>query len=264
MGCFMISTNYITRGVCELLADKIPGGYALKVQDKEIPLFLNKDKTTSYPQIRVSPFIEKSDTRYQKYIEHKYRAYRHWEYGVFQVDIYTTQLQQCQDIYDVLTQRLFDFFNLETVIFNWNPDFEQIDDNTYRNKSFALMDDDLFKDIYGIEIDGVKIKRVNSKENLKKNSYYPNNEFLYLKTDLDLKKIEIKVLMQGRLFSNGLSHSDMGIHAYSLSKQRNLSALENNEVERISFDLEILFSKKLNREELPTLKRIAFNKANVR
>ena len=70
--------------------------------------------------------------------------------------------------------------------------------------------------------------------------------------------------MQGRLFSNGFSHSDNGIHAYYLSKQRNLSSLENNEVERVSFDLDILFSKKINREELPEVNKIMFNKANVR
>ena len=260
----MISTNYVTRGVCELLADKVSGGYSLYVNGEEIPLFLNKDKTTSYPQIRLSPFIEKSDAKYQKYIERKYRAYRHWAYGIFQVDIYSQKLTQAQDIYDVITRRLFDFFNLETVVFNWNNDFEQIDDDTYRNKSFAIMEDDLFKDIYGIKIGETILKRVQIKDDLVMDSFCPRDDYLYLKTDKDLKKIEIKTLMQGRLFSNGLSYSDMGIHTYNLSKQRNLSALNENEVERISFDLEILFSKKLDREELPVLRRVAFRKANVR
>ena len=264
MGFTMISTNYVTRGVCELLADKVSGGYNLEVDGEKIPLFLNKDKTTVYPQIRLSPFIEKGDAKYQKYIERKYQAYRHWAYGVFQVDIYSQSLIQAQNIYDVITQRLFDFFNLETVIFNWNPAFEQIDENVYRNKSFAIMEDDLFKDIYGIKIGDTRFKKVLSKNDLTNDSFCPQNDYLYVQTDKNLKKIEIKTLMQGKLFSNGLSYSDMGIHAYNLSKQRNLSSLENNEVERISFDLEILFSKKLDREELPTLKRVAYKKANVR
>lgn len=129
----MISTNYVIRAVCELLANKINGGYSLNVDNQEIPLYLNKDKVTKYPQIRLSPFIEKGDTHYQKYIEQKYRMYRHWQYGVFQVDIYSQKLSQAQNIYDEITKRLFDFFNLETVIYNWNPLFEQIDNNTYRN-----------------------------------------------------------------------------------------------------------------------------------
>ena len=103
-----------------------------------------------------------------------------------------------------------------------------------------------------------------NKNDLTNDSFCAKNDYLYVQTDKNLKKIEIKTLMQGKLFSNGLSYSDMGIHDYSLSKQRNLSLLENNEVERISFDLEILFSKKLDREELPTLKRVAYKKANVR
>lgn len=260
----MISTNYVTRAVCELLADKITGGYSLHVDNQEIPLYLNKDKKTQYPQIRLSPFIEKGDTHYQKYIEQKYKAYRHWQYGVFQVDIYTKQLTQAQNIYDVITKRLFDFFNLETVIFNWTPQFEQIDDYTYRNPAYALLDDNFFKDIYGIRVEKTILNKVDKREKLHMNTFYPGHDFLYVKTNNDIKKIEIKTLTQGRLFSNGFSHSDNGIHAYYLSKQRNLSSLEDNEVERISFDLEILFSKKLNREELPIVNQVNLRKANVR
>lgn len=260
----MISTNYVTRAVCELLADKISGGYSLNVDNQEIPLFLNKDKVTEYPQIRLSPFIEKGDSRYQKYIEKKYKSYRHWQYGVFQVDIYSKKLSQAQNIYDEITKRLFDFFNLETVIYNWNPMFEKIDDDTYRNKTFALMDDDFFKDIYGIRIKDTILQKVKKREDLVMNSFYPAKDFLYVKTDQNLKKIEIKALMQGRLFSNGFSHSDNGIHTYYLSKQRNLSSLEDNEVERISFDLEILFSKVLDREELPIVNNVTLRKVRTR
>lgn len=260
----MISTNYVTRAVCELLADKVSGGYSLNVDNQEIPLYLNQDKVTQYPQIRLSPFIEKGDTHYQKYIEQKYRAYRHWQYGVFQVDIYATKLTQAQNIYDEISKRLFDFFNLETVIYNWNPLFEQIDDYSYRNKSFALLDDDFFKDIYGITIGNTILCKVRSRNELRMNSFFPSDDYLYIKTDQNLKDIEIKVLMQGRLFSNGFSHSDNGIHAYHMAKQRNLSALSENEVERVSFDLEILFSKKINREELPIVNNVMLNKANVR
>ena len=39
----MISTNYVTRAVCELLADKVTGGFSLNVDNLEIPLFLYKD-----------------------------------------------------------------------------------------------------------------------------------------------------------------------------------------------------------------------------
>ena len=259
-----MSTNYVTRAVFEMLGDKIPGGYALEIDDKKIPLFLNKDGTTEYPQIRVAPFIEKGDMRYQKYIEEKYQMYRHWQFGVFQIDIYTRELSLAQDIYDKLTRRLFDFFNLEMITFEDNGSFEQVDDYTYRNREYSLMDDGLFKDIYGVRIEDAILNRVESKKDLTMNSYFVDENFLYVKTNKDLKKIKIKVLMQGRLFPNGFCYSDNGIHGYHLSKQRNLSSLEDNEVERISFDLEILFSKKINREELPIANKVLLNKANVR
>ena len=69
--------------------------------------------------------------------------------------------------------------------------------------------------------------------------------------------------MQGRLFSNGFSFSDNGLHDYYLSKQKNMSSLASNNVERISFDLDILFSNKMNREELPRVRKIGYNKPKV-
>ena len=79
-----------------------------------------------------------------------------------------------------------------------------------------------------------------------------------------LKTLEMKVLLQGRLFKNGDSYSDRGIHYYELSNQRNLSALEDNEVERISFDMHILYSHRREREKLPKVKSVRFPKPNVR
>lgn len=257
-------TNLVTRAVFELIGDKVPGGYTLRVRNKKIPLFLNKDGTTKYPQIRIAPFISKTDAKYQKNIEPNWRMYRHWQIGAFQIDIYSQSLAQAQDVYDEITKRLFDFFNLETVIFNFNHQFEQIDDNVYRSREYSLMDDGLFKDIYGIRINNTILDKVESKEALKMNSFFVNENYLYVKTNNDIKNIEIKVLTQGRLFENGMSFSDRGLHDYRISKQRNLSSLEDNEVERISFDLEILFSKKLNREELPKNKKIIYRRANVR
>lgn len=260
----MISTNYITRSVCELLADKVAGGYTLEVKDSEVPLFLNKDKQTKYPEIRLSPFVEKRDVDYQKYIEKQYEAYRHWQFGAFQVDIYSKSLVQCQDIYDVITRRLYDFFNLETVVFDYNNNFQFVDTDTYRSKEYSLMDDGLFKDIYGVRVKDTILDRVDFKKNLKMNSFFISKDYLYVKTNQDIKDISMKFLTQGRLFKDGLSHSDRGIHQYRITSQRNLSSLEDNDVERISFDLELLYSKKLNRETLPKVKNVSLRKPHVR
>lgn len=256
-------TNQVTRAVFELLGNPSSTGYSLSVGHQKVPIFLNKDKTTQYPQIRVSPFIEKNDIKYQKYLDPNKRMYQHWQSGLFQIDIYTKDLVFAQNIYDVLMRRIYDFFNLETLVYNYNHDFKLIDDNIYINHTYALLDDDMFKDIYGITIDKHIIQRVKSLDNLKMNSFYVDNKNLYIKTNQNIKKIEIKMLLQGRLFSNGFAFSDNGLHDYVLSKQRNLSSLEDNEVERISFDLGILFSKKINREILPKINQITLLKNKV-
>jgi len=256
-------TNQVTRAVFELIGDPTDTGYALPSPNGLIPVYLNKDGTTKYPQIRISPFISKNDVMYQKHIDDNERMYRHWEAGIFQVDIYTKDLILAQDIYDLIKLRIFDFFNLQTVIFNYNNDFIEIDDYTYANKAYALLDDDMFKDVYGIRIDDVIIDKVKSLDDLRMDTFYVDDEFLYIKTQNNLKHMEIKMLLQGRLFHNGCAYSDIGLHDYQVSKERNLSSLEDNEVERISFDLEVLFSKKINREILPTLNKV-FLKSQVK
>ena len=95
-------------------------------------------------------------------------------------------------------------------------------------------------------------------------TYYIDEDALYICSKKNLKTLEIKVLIQGRLFDNGDSYSDRGIHYYELSNQRNLSALEENEIERISFDIYLLYSYKREREKIPQAKRIRFPKPNVR
>jgi hypothetical protein len=257
-------TNQVTRAAFELLGDPTAEGYGLTVGNEVIPIFLNKDKTTKYPAIRVAPFINKGDVRYDKYIDKSKRGYEHWEYGVFQVDIYTRNLIQAQKIYDVIAKRIFDFFNLETVVFNYTRDFQLVDEYTYKTIAYALLDDQFFKDVYGVRIDKKIIHRVHSLDDLHMNCFYVDDHFFYIKTDQNIKHIEIKMLMQGRLFSNGFAYSDNGLHDYTLSKQRNLSTLEDNEVERISFDLELLFSSKIKREKLPQIDKIIYPKPNVR
>lgn len=255
----MAFTNLITKSIFEIIGDETNLGYEFN----EVPIFLNKDPTTQYPEIRVSPFIDKFDVMDQKYIETSFQAYRHWEGGVFQVDIFTTDIIEGQNIYDSLVERIYDFFNLETLIYNWTPNFKEIDNNIYKNIDYALTGD-LFKDVYSVVLEKQKLKRVFNFNDLNIDSFYIDEDALYICTKKDLKTLEMKVLIQGRLFENGDSYSDRGIHYYELSNQRNLSALEDNEVERISFDIYILYSHRREREEIPKVKGIRLPKPNVR
>ena len=253
----MIS-NKITRSVLEILGNIVESGYSFN----NIPVLLNKDPTTVYPEIRVSPFIDKIDIDYQKNIEKLYRNYRHWEGGVFQVDIYGHNIIECQDIYDKLVERIYDFFNLETLVYSNNGEFEEIDVNTFKNYGYGI--GDLFKDIYEVKIENHKMKRVYLIDELELDTYFVDGDALYLCTKRNLKSFKVKVLLQGRLFENGDAYSDRGIHYYELSKQTNLSDLEHNEVDRISFDMYILYSHKREREPISKVKRVSIPKPRVR
>ena len=253
-------TNKIVKSVLEIIGDKTPQGYEFNF----VPIFLNKDATSVYPQIRVQPFIDKFDVMDQKYIEKSWKAYRHWEGGVFQVDIFTRNVIDAQNIYDKLVERIYDFFNLETLVYNWTPHFKEIDNNIYKNIDYALTGE-LFKDVYSVVLEKKKLKRVRDFKKIKEiDTYYIDEDALYIHTKKNLKTLEMKVLLQGQLFENGDSFSDRGIHYYELSNQRNLSALEANEVERVSFDIYILYSHRREREELPKVRSVRFPKPNVR
>lgn len=251
--------NSIVKSLLEIMGDKTPQGYSFQ----SIPILLNKDETTTYPEIRLTPFITKKDVYDQKYIEKNYQDYRHWEEGIFQIDIFTKNVIQCQDIYDKMIQRFYDFFNLETLVYNWTPFFKEIDSYIYKNIDYALTGE-LFKDVYSVSLEKQRLKRVYIFDDLRFDTYYIDEDALYICSKKNLKTLEMKVLLQGRLFENGDAYSDRGIHYYELSNQRNLSALENNEVERISFDIYLLYSYKREREEIPKVSRIRLPKPNTR
>lgn len=253
-----MKTNSTLKAILELLGDHENGAYYLPLNDKKIPVLLNKDETTVYPEIRLSPFVEKYSLEHQKYIERNYARYRDWEAGVCQIDLFAQTVVEVQNIYDEIMNRLYDFFNLETVIYNYNDDFTQLDDNYYKNEAYAV-NHDLFIDIYDIEVKGKKLTRVSSIDDISEESFYVDDEALYINTEC-IECIKIKVLMQGRLFSNGDAFSDRGLHYIEFSQQRNLSSLEDNDVERISFDMYVVYSHKREREELPVVNKVSYNK----
>lgn len=257
----MTHTNQIVSSVLELIGDITPYGYQFCYDDKKIPVLLNKDETTIYPEIRVSPFVDRYDVDFQRYLEKSYSQYRHWEGGVFQIDIYSRSIIQAHEIYDNLVNRIHDFFNLETLIYSWTPQFEEIDMNIYKNIAYCVPKDEsqqLFKDIYSVTIGDTKLIRKKSFDDLRLDCFYVDEDALYICTKQNLKNVQIKVLLQGRLFQNGNAYSDRGLHFHALSSQRNLSALEDNDVERISFDLIVIFSYKRQREQLPQVNRIKY------
>ena len=130
-------------------------------------------------------------------------------------------------------------------------------DNLYENPAIAL-NTDLFKDVYSAKINGVSFKRVLNKNDLKLNTFFVDDNSLLIKTD-KLSNVDVIVIVQGCLFKDKSSVGDRGILSYNITDSRNLSELEDNEVERISFDLELTYVEKRYREKLPTVEHLINN-----
>ena len=128
--------NNLIRTMCEIIGEhQEQGGYMFPYSQKPIPILLNKDKTTTYPEIRLSPFIQNTDAFTERYREKTLRDYREWKDIVFQVDIFSPSLAEVNDIYSELRNRIYDFFNLEILVYNYNEHFILQEEGFYKNIS---------------------------------------------------------------------------------------------------------------------------------
>lgn len=242
--------------MCEIIGEHQPqGGYEFPYSQRSVPILLNKDKTTTYPEIRLSPFIQNTDAFTERYREKTLRNYREWKDIVFQVDIFSPDLAEVNNIYSELRNRIYDFFNLEVLVYSYNEHFIPQNDNIYKNVSYAI--GDLFSEVYHIEVCDTSMTRVLSFEELTDDSFYVDTEALYIKTNKNLKSIKISVITQGKLLNDKTSPSNRGIAYHAIGDPRNLSELEENEVERISFDIYVLYAIKRTRDKLPDVNKLS-------
>ena len=247
--------NTIIKTMCEVMGDhQEDGGYLFPYNEQYIPVLLNKDETTFYPEIRISPFIQQNDMFTERFSEKTLRDYREWKTAKFQVDIFSQDLAEVNNIYLALRDRIYDFFNLEVLVYSYNKHFQKLNDNLYKNVSYGLSD--LFVDIYHIEICNESLTRVFNLDELDDDCFYVDDEALYVQTSKKIKTIKISVITQGRLFDDKTSPSNRGIAYHQIEAPKNLSELEDNEVERISFDIYILFAAKRTRDKLPDVNKL--------
>ena len=250
--------NKTIRTLLEVLGDpQEEGGYKLPLNGEEISVHLNKDHTTHYPEIVLSPFIIQKPLALNRWTDHNLDEYICYRRGTCQVDILDKNLATVNKIFQAIKERLYDFFFLEQVIYSYNEYFEKIESNYYKNISYGL--DELFKDIYYVNIESQPLTRVDSINDLVDDSYYVDNEALYVKTEKCLKTIEINVITQGRLLSNHDSLMNRGLIYYDVSEIRNLSALEDNEVERCSFDIEVTYAVRTDRDDIHDVDYVEYN-----
>lgn len=239
----MKAKNELIYSIRQILGEEKSNGFFLPViyNDKEIqvPNYLFKDAPAEYPEIRISPFLEDEmeshAVRIRKYnYDNKKRFYT----AKFQIDIYATNVAQVNTIYDALERRIDLFYDIDTVIYGYNKTFKQIGEYLYHSNMF-VSDHFCFSDII---INGWRIHKVNHYDDMEMNTYIINHDGLYIKTCLPIKLIKMWSIVNGLTFPDGTTAFSRGIIKTNISNKIMLSDLEKNNVERISFELDIFYA----------------------
>ena len=241
----MKDRNELIYRIRQIIGEEKEDGFYTPVQYNDniiqVPNYLFKDGPSEYPEIRISPFL--SDTlkahpiRVTTYGEHIKRKFYD---AIFQVDIYATNIVQVNNIYNTIARRIDYFYDIDTVLYGYDKDFQLLDEEQYiyyhkgyNTNNYRIM---------SIYIGNIPLLRAYNKQELKqKNTYYFDETGLYVNTLFNIKMIQINVVVSGLVFPDGQTAHHKGIIKTRIMNRRSLSELENNNVERISFELGIFY-----------------------
>lgn len=241
----MNNDNELIYCIRQIIGDETEGGFYTPVlynnKTINVPNFLFKDGPSEYPEIRISPFLSKNIKSHPIRVSgYDYEIKREFYDTVFQIDIYATNIVLANNIEQAINNRLDLFYDIDTVIYGYDKHFKIIDEekNIYYHNKYNIND---FK-IIDIYIRNFYLKQVFNKNELnKKNTYYIDKTGLYINTMLNIKMIQINVVLNGLVFPDGETAHKKGIIKTRILSRRNLSELEKNNVERISIDIGIFY-----------------------
>ena len=241
----MKDRNELIRLVRQIIGDEKADGFYTSVvyneQVIQVPNFLFKDGTSEYPEIRISPFISDTSTSHPIRVRgFNLDAKVNYHRAIFQIDIYATNIVLVNKIYSAIRKRIDLFYDIDTVWYGYDKTFKKIDiekniyhSPIYNNKDFVII---------GVNCCNKRFIRKYNKSDIKqKNTYYIDKTGLYINTDLPIKMIRINSILNGLVFPDGETEHQKGIIKTHTQNKRMLSELEENNVERISFELGILY-----------------------
>lgn len=239
----MKDRNELIYRVRQIIGDETEDGFYTPIQWNneiiQVPNFLFKDGQSKYPEIRISPFLRESKASHSIRIRDYNSDRKSTYYNTrFQIDIYATNVVLVNKIYDAVTKRIKLFYDIDNIIYGYDEHFDLIDSeqNIYYNKMYQH-----FK-IISVRFGSFLLKKVTQKQELKqKNTYYVDKTGLYVNTDFNIKFIAVNVVLNGLVFPDGDTAHHKGIIKTRIMNRRSLSNLENNIVERVSFELGILY-----------------------
>lgn len=254
----MKNQNEVIYTIREILGDETPMGFSLYIDDIEVPNYLFKDGTSEYPEIRISPFITGA-----KKMSFNYPLCKLWRNiktiftADFQIDIYSKSIPELNKIYQEIRNRIDDFVKVDTIIYSYNDDFQKTNDyyinHVYSNEFFTLG---------WVCIGNLMLKPVNSIDELIDNSWFLDNDGLYIKTDLDIYNIKVLSIYNGRVLSNNETLYNRGFYNIKITNIQQLSELENNEAERIMIELNIIYGLDHERKNGPLVEHIDIGAEN--
>ena len=241
----MKDRNELIYRIRQIIGEEEEDGFytSVKYNDEviKVPNYLFKDGPSEYPEIRISPFLSDTlkahpirVTSYGRNIKRKFYD------AIFQIDIYATNVVQLNNIYSAVRRRIDYFYDIDTVLYGYDKHFQLLDEerNIYYHKGYNTND---FK-IISIYFGNIPLLRVYDKDKLKtKNTYYLDETGLYVNTLFNIKMIKINAIISGLTFPDGQTANSKGIIKTRTMNKRTLSELEENNVERISFELGIFY-----------------------
>lgn len=238
----MTNRNSIIYAVRSIIGEEKTSGFFTPVRNQgeviEVPNFLFKDAPAEYPEIRISPFISDAKVVTDQHIYCQNSFKKIYTYRTkFQVDIYATTIPLVNNIYDEVYRRIDKFHDFDMITYGYNKSFEQIDENVFYSKIYNSHNFNIFR----ILINNNLIMRVDNIDSLHNNTYIINEDGLTIRTTLPIQNIKIQHNINGLQFKDDTTQYQNQIINTTISDKRMLSELEKNSVERITFDLNILY-----------------------
>lgn len=256
----MNSRNKLIYLIRSIIGEDETSGFFTYVENNgetiKVPNYLFKDAPAEYPEIRISPFITdvEATVPQHKYCCNNFAKLHHY-HATFQVDIYATTIPMLNNIYEQVYRRIDYFHDFDSITYGYDKSFEQIDDEIYHSEIYTPINFNIFRIIINNNI----IHRVDNIDELYDNTYTINEDGLYIRTTLPIQDIEIKHSINGLLFNNHKTSFHEHIINMSIFNVKMLSELENDDVERISFNLSILYHMLRKRDHGPILKDVIIN-----
>lgn len=259
----MNSKNKLIYLVRSIIGEDEPTGFFTYVKNNgeiiKVPNYLFKDAPAEYPEIRISPFIRDTEATVPQHIYRCNNFSKLYHYHTtFQIDIYATTIPMVNNIYDEVYRRIDFFHDIDAITYGYNRSFKQINDNFYYSPIYNTQNFNIFR----ILIKNNIIHYVDSIDKIYNNTYTINEDGLYIQTTLPIKQIKLAHNINGLHFKNGKTSYGEHIINMNISNVKMLSELENNSVERISFNLNILYHMLRTRQFGPILEDIKISSDN--